>query len=256
MQLAAGDARRALTALEVAAEAAQAAGELVSVQTIERSVDKAAVRYDRDGDQHYDVVSAFIKSVRGSDVDAALHYLARMLVAGEDPRFIARRLMILASEDIGMAGPSALQVAVAAAQTVALIGMPEAQLTLAHATIHLATAPKSNAVTTALAAAMNDIKAGKAGLVPAHLRDGHYSGRRRWAMHRATNIPMTTRMALWPSNTRPTSWWTWTTTGPLVAAANARSPAAWTACGQSSARNGVTAALCGKQVRSDQLGYP
>ncbi len=165
-----------LTALEVAAEAAQAAGELVSVQTIERSVDKAAVRYDRDGDQHYDVVSAFIKSVRGSDVDAALHYLARMLVAGEDPRFIARRLMILASEDIGMAGPSALQVAVAAAQTVALIGMPEAQLTLAHATIHLATAPKSNAVTTALAAAMNDIKAGKAGLVPAHLRDGHYSG--------------------------------------------------------------------------------
>lgn len=176
VQLAAGDARRALTALEVAAEAAQAAGELVSVQTIERSVDKAAVRYDRDGDQHYDVVSAFIKSVRGSDVDAALHYLARMLVAGEDPRFIARRLMILASEDIGMADPSALQVAVAAAQTVALIGMPEAQLTLAHATIHLATAPKSNAVTTALAAAMNDIKAGKAGLVPAHLRDGHYSG--------------------------------------------------------------------------------
>lgn len=141
VQLAAGDARRALTALEVAAEAAQAAGELVSVQTIERSVDKAAVRYDRDGDQHYDVVSAFIKSVRGSDVDAALHYLARMLVAGEDPRFIARRLMILASEDIGMADPSALQVAVAAAQTVALIGMPEAQLTLAHATIHLATAP-------------------------------------------------------------------------------------------------------------------
>lgn len=115
VQLAAGDARRALTALEVAAEAAQAAGELVSVQTIERSVDKAAVRYDRDGDQHYDVVSAFIKSVRGSDVDAALHYLARMLVAGEDPRFIARRLMILASEDIGMADPSALQVAVAAA---------------------------------------------------------------------------------------------------------------------------------------------
>jgi putative ATPase len=114
--------------------------------------------------------------VRGSDVDAALHYLARMLVAGEDPRFLARRLVILASEDIGMADPTALQIAVAAAQTVALIGMPEAQLTLAHATIHLATAPKSNAVTTALAAAMNDIKAGNAGLVPAHLRDGHYSG--------------------------------------------------------------------------------
>ncbi|KAA1244204.1 replication-associated recombination protein A, partial [Mycobacterium simiae] len=172
VQLAAGDARRALTALEVAAEAA----ELVTVETIEQSLDKAAVRYDRDGDQHYDVVSAFIKSVRGSDVDAALHYLARMLVAGEDPRFIARRLMILASEDIGMADPTALPVAVAAAQTVQLIGMPEAQLTLAHATVHLATAPKSNAVTTALGAAMNDIKAGKAGLVPAHLRDGRYSG--------------------------------------------------------------------------------
>jgi putative ATPase len=172
VQLAAGDARRALTALEVASEGA----EQVTVETIEQSLDQAAVRYDRDGDQHYDVISAFIKSIRGSDVDAALHYLARMLVAGEDPRFVARRLMILASEDIGMADPTSLQTAVAAAQTVALIGMPEAQLTLAHATVHLATAPKSNAVTTALGAAMNDIKAGKAGLVPAHLRDGHYSG--------------------------------------------------------------------------------
>jgi putative ATPase len=172
VQLAAGDARRALTALEVAAEA----GTHVTVEVIEQSLDKAAVRYDRDGDQHYDVVSAFIKSVRGSDVDAALHYLARMLTAGEDPRFIARRLMILASEDIGMADPTALQTAVAAAQTVQLIGMPEAQLTLAHSTVHLATAPKSNAVTMALAAAMGDIKAGKAGLVPPHLRDGHYSG--------------------------------------------------------------------------------
>ena len=172
VRLGAGDARRALTALEVAAEA----GEQVTVEAIEQSVDKAAVRYDRDGDQHYDVISAFIKSVRGSDVDAALHYLARMLVAGEDPRFIARRLMILASEDIGMADPTALQTAVAAAQTVQLIGMPEAQLTLAHATMHLASAPKSNAVTAALGAAMADIKAGKAGLVPPHLRDGHYSG--------------------------------------------------------------------------------
>lgn len=172
VQLAAGDARRALTALEVASEASDHVG----VETIEQSLDRAAVRYDRDGDQHYDVVSAFIKSVRGSDVDAALHYLARMLVAGEDPRFIARRLMILASEDIGMADSTALLVAVAAAQTVALIGMPEAQLTLAHATVHLATAPKSNAVTTALGAAMGDITAGKAGLVPPHLRDGHYSG--------------------------------------------------------------------------------
>ena len=172
VRLAAGDARRAITALEVAAEAT----DQVTVETVEQSLDKAAVRYDRDGDQHYDVISAFIKSIRGSDVDAALHYLARMLTAGEDPRFIARRLMILASEDIGMADPTALQTAVAAAQTVQLIGMPEAQLTLAHATVHLATAPKSNAVTVALGAAMADIKAGKAGLVPPHLRDGHYLG--------------------------------------------------------------------------------
>lgn len=176
VQLSAGDARRALTALEVAAETAEAAGGAVSMETVEQSLDRAAVRYDRDGDQHYDVVSAFIKSIRGSDVDAAMHYLARMLVAGEDPRFVARRLVILASEDIGMADPTALLTAVAAAQTVALIGMPEAQLTLAHATVHLATAPKSNAVTMALGAAVGDIRAGKAGLVPAHLRDGHYSG--------------------------------------------------------------------------------
>lgn len=179
VQLSAGDARRALTALEVAAETASAAGGQITVETVEQSLDRAAVRYDRDGDQHYDVVSAFIKSVRGSDVDAALHYLARMLVAGEDPRFVARRLVILASEDIGMADPTALPVAVAAAQTVALIGMPEAQLTLAHATVHLATAPKSNAVTTALSAAMSDVRAGKSGSVPAALRDGHYSGAAR-----------------------------------------------------------------------------
>ena len=176
VKLSAGDARRALTALEVAAETAAADDGAVTVQTVEQSLDQAAVRYDRDGDQHYDVISAFIKSIRGSDVDAALHYLARMLVAGEDPRFVARRLVILASEDIGMADPTALLIAVAAAQTVALIGMPEAQLTLAHATVHLATAPKSNAVTTALGSAMGDVRAGKAGLVPAHLRDGHYSG--------------------------------------------------------------------------------
>jgi putative ATPase len=176
VRLSAGDARRALTALEVAAETALAAGQAITVGTVEQSLDQAAVRYDRDGDQHYDVISAFIKSVRGSDVDAALHYLARMLVAGEDPRFVARRLVILASEDIGMADPTALPIAVAAAQTVALIGMPEAQLTLAHATVHLATAAKSNAVTTALAAAMSDIRAGRAGLVPPQLRDGHYSG--------------------------------------------------------------------------------
>ncbi|SHT21759.1 replication-associated recombination protein A [Mycobacteroides abscessus] len=176
VQLAAGDARRALTALEVAFETAGGAGSVISVEVVEQSVDRVAVRYDRDGDQHYDVVSAFIKSIRGSDVDAALHYLARMLTAGEDPRFVARRLMILASEDVGMADPTALPLAVAAAQTVQLIGMPEAQLTLTHATIHLATAPKSGAVPAALGAAMGDIREGKAGLVPPHLRDGHYSG--------------------------------------------------------------------------------
>ena len=176
VQLSAGDARRALTALEVAAEKASTAGGEVTLEVVEQSLDRAAVRYDRDGDQHYDVISAFIKSIRGSDVDAALHYLARMLVAGEDPRFVARRLVILASEDIGMADPTALLTAVAAAQTVALIGMPEAQLTLAHATVHLATAPKSNAITTGIGAAIADVRAGKAGPVPAHLRDGHYSG--------------------------------------------------------------------------------
>ncbi len=179
VRLSAGDARRALTALEAAAETAAAAGEPVTVAIIEQSMDEAAVRYDRDGDQHYDVISAFIKSIRGSDADAALHYLARMLVAGEDPRFVARRLMILASEDIGMADPTALLTAVAAAQTVQLIGMPEAGLTLAQATVHLATAPKSNAVTSAIGAAISDVRAGKAGLVPAHLRDGHYSGAAR-----------------------------------------------------------------------------
>ena len=145
------------------------------------------MRYDRDGDQHYDVISAFIKSVRGSDVDAALHYLARMLIAGEDPRFVARRLMILASEDIGMADPMALQTAVAAAQTVALIGMPEAQLTLAHATVHLATAPKSNAVTTALGAAMATSGRARPAWCPPHLRDGHYSGAAGLGNARATS---------------------------------------------------------------------
>ncbi|QGU04714.1 replication-associated recombination protein A [Corynebacterium comes] len=173
--LAGGDARRALTYLEAAAEAV-AEGEAITVEVIRRNINRAVVRYDRDGDQHYDVVSAFIKSIRGSDVDAALHYLARMLEAGEDPRFIARRLVIHASEDIGMADPSALQTAVAAAQAVALIGMPEARLTLAQATVHLATAPKSNAVYNAINAAQQDVREGKIGHVPAHLRDGHYEG--------------------------------------------------------------------------------
>lgn len=177
LRIAGGDARRALTALEAGAGAALAKGEdTITLATVEEAVDRAAVAYDRDGDQHYDVASALIKSIRGSDVDAALHYLARMIVAGEDPRFIARRLMISASEDIGLADPTALPTAVAAAQAVAMIGFPEASLILSHATIALALAPKSNAATTAIGAALEDVRAGKAGPVPMHLRDGHYKG--------------------------------------------------------------------------------
>ncbi len=180
LRLAGGDARRALTYLEAAAGAAQAAGlDKVDLATTETAVDRAAVRYDRDGDQHYDVTSAFIKSIRGSDADAALHYLARMIEAGEDPRFIARRLVILASEDIGLADPTALTTAVAAAQAVQLIGMPEGRLNLAQATIALAVAPKSNAVTTAMGAASADVRRGLAGSVPPHLRDAHYAGAKK-----------------------------------------------------------------------------
>lgn len=174
VRLAGGDARRSLTILEAAAGAAEAG--VVTPEVVELSLDAAPVRYDRDGDQHYDVTSAFIKSIRGSDVDAALHYLARMVVAGEDPRFIARRLMVHASEDIGMADPTALLAASAAAEIVQKVGLPECRLALAQATIHLATAPKSNAVISAIDAAMADVRSGGVGEVPRHLRDGHYAG--------------------------------------------------------------------------------
>ena len=177
VRLASGDARRALTALEAAADGVTGTGATeIDVPAVERAVTEATVRYDRQGDQHYDVISAFIKSIRGSDPDAALHYLARMLVAGEDPRFIARRLMVHASEDIGLADPTALQAAVAAAQVVQLVGLPECRLALAQATVHLATAPKSNAVITGIDEAMAEVRAGAAGAVPPHLRDGHYAG--------------------------------------------------------------------------------
>jgi putative ATPase len=180
VRLAGGDARRALTYLEAAAGAATAKqGDVVDLPTTETAVDRAAVRYDRQGDQHYDVISAFIKSIRGSDADAALHYLARMVEAGEDPRFIARRLVILASEDIGLADPTALTTAVAAAQAVQLIGLPEARLNLAQAVIALSLAPKSNAVIKAIDAAAADVRAGKIGAVPAHLRDAHYPGSKK-----------------------------------------------------------------------------
>jgi putative ATPase len=178
--MATGDGRRALTALEVAAGATTVAGaSTIELATLEQALDRAAVRYDREGDQHYDVISAFIKSIRGSDVDASLHYLARMLEAGEDPRFIARRIVILASEDVGLAQPDALGVAVAAAHALELVGLPEAKLNLAQAVIYLALAPKSNAVTAAIGAASDDVRAGRAGAVPAALRDAHYAGAKR-----------------------------------------------------------------------------
>lgn len=182
-----GDARRALTALEAAAAVAlndrvspaqNQNGDAAEVLLMhaEQALNQAVQRYDKDGDQHYDVVSAFIKSMRGSDPDAALHYLARMLEAGEDPRFVARRVMICASEDVGMADPQALQVAVAAAQSVQLVGMPEARIMLAQAVVHIATAPKSNAVYMGINKAIADVRAGKGALVPPHLRDAHYPG--------------------------------------------------------------------------------
>jgi putative ATPase len=180
VRIAGGDARKALTALESGAGAARQAGATeIDLATLETAVAQAAVRYDRQGDQHYDVASALIKSIRGSDVDAALHYLARMIEAGEDPRFIARRLVVHASEDVGLADPTALLAATAAAQAVQLIGMPEARINLAQATIHLALAPKSNAVVSAIDAALADVRAGLARTVPPALRDAHYGGARQ-----------------------------------------------------------------------------
>lgn len=191
IRLASGDARRALTALEAAATVAAAPGSaaegsetpneppVVTGEIVAATVDRALLRYDRQGDEHYDVISAFIKSVRGSDVDAALHYLARMIEAGEDPRFIARRIMISAAEDIGMADPNALSVAVSAAQGVALIGMPEGRILLAEAVVYLATAPKSNAAYLGIDNAIADVRAGRIGRVPNHLRDAHYPGAKR-----------------------------------------------------------------------------
>jgi putative ATPase len=180
LRLSSGDARRALTALEASAGTVLAEGRTaIDLATLEQAVDTAAVRYDRDGDQHYDVISAFIKSIRGSDADASLHYLARMIEAGEDPRYIARRLVVHASEDIGLADPTALLAATAAAQAVQLIGLPEARINLAQATLHLALAPKSNAVVRAIDAAQADVRDGLAGAVPPALRDSHYPGAKK-----------------------------------------------------------------------------
>lgn len=183
VRLASGDARRALTSLEAAATMAEPADDdtapTITADHVAQAVDRALLRYDRQGDEHYDVISAFIKSIRGSDVDAAMHYLARMIEAGEDARFIARRLVISASEDIGLADPQALTIAVAAADAVAFIGMPEGRIPLAEATAYLATTAKSNAAYNAINAAIADVRAGGFGRVPTHLRDAHYAGAKR-----------------------------------------------------------------------------
>lgn len=211
VRLASGDARRALTALEASAAVASALHDelrgadrgpdgdpdadfdpdadyddpdaddrpVVTAETVAQSVDRALLRYDRAGDEHYDVISAFIKSIRGSDVDAALHWLARMIEAGEDPRFICRRIIVSASEDIGMADPQALTVAVSCATAVQMIGMPEGRIPMAEAVVYLATAPKSNRSYRALDAALADVRAGRGGRVPKHLRDAHYAGAKR-----------------------------------------------------------------------------
>ena len=187
VRLASGDARRALTALEAAASLAPSEEEggddagtpEITPEHVAQAVDRALLRYDRQGDEHYDVISAFIKSIRGSDVDAAMHYLARMIEAGEDPRFIARRLIISAAEDVGLADPHALPLAVAAADAVQFIGMPEGRIPLAEATAYLATTAKSNAAYLAIDAAIADVRAGGFGRVPLHLRDAHYPGAKR-----------------------------------------------------------------------------
>lgn len=191
VRLAGGDARKTLTILEAAAGAvtndkALAYGKKqpqITAEIVSRVMDTSTVRYDKDGDDHYDVISAFIKSMRGSDVDAALHYLARMLRAGEDPRFIARRIMIAAAEEVGMAAPQILQVTVAAAQAVALIGMPEARIILSEAVIAVATAPKSNASYLAINQALADVDAGEIGQVPLHLRNAPTKLMKAWGNH-------------------------------------------------------------------------
>ena len=172
-----GDARHALTALEVAASLAIGRrSDVIEVDDVGEALQRRIVRYDKDGDAHYDVISAFIKSVRGSDVDAALYWLHLMIEGGEDPEFIVRRLIVLASEDIGLADPNALLQAVAASQALAFVGMPEAAFHLTQATVYLSIAPNSNSVGGSMAAARSVLGDGPAPVVPAHLRDAHYAG--------------------------------------------------------------------------------
>ena len=191
IRMAGGDARKSLTILEAAAGAATgdqarkkgARRPVIDAATVAKVMDVATVRYDKDGDDHYDVISAFIKSMRGSDPDATVHYLARMIRAGEDPRFIARRIMIAAAEEVGMAAPQVLQVAVAAAQAVALVGMPEARIILSEAALAVATAPKSNASYNAINAALADVDAGNIGQVPLYLRNAPTKLMKEWGNH-------------------------------------------------------------------------
>ena len=174
-----GDARRALSALEVGVLSSSERPVEFTRELAAESLQRKAVQYDRDGDSHYDSISALIKSIRGSDPDAALYWLARMLEGGEDVRFLARRLVILASEDVGNADPAALPLAVAAAHGCELVGLPECQLTLAQAVTYLACAPKSNAATIGIGEARKDVSEGRLLPVPVHLRDAHYAGAKR-----------------------------------------------------------------------------
>ena len=174
-----GDARRALSALEVGVLSSRESPIEFTRQLAEESVQRKAVQYDRQGDAHYDAISALIKSIRGSDPDAALYWLARMLEGGEDVRFLARRLVILASEDVGNADPAALPLAVAAAHACELVGLPECQLTLAQAVTYLACAPKSNAATLGIGEARAEVREGRLLPVPVHFRDSHYAGAKR-----------------------------------------------------------------------------
>ena len=192
VRMAGGDARKTLTILEAAAGALLTGDQarkkgakrpVITSDVVSQVMDVATVRYDKDGDDHYDVISAFIKSMRGSDPDATMHYLARMLRAGEDPRFIARRIMIAASEEVGMAAPQILQVTVAAAQAVAMIGMPEARIILAEAALAVATAPKSNASYNAINSALADVDVGLIGQVPLHLRNAPTALMKSWGNH-------------------------------------------------------------------------
>ena len=236
VRIAGGDARRALTSLEAAAGVALddvAPGRQTDEPTpitlahVEQAVAHAAVRYDKTGDQHYDVASALIKSMRGSDVDAALHYLARMLEAGEDPRFIARRIVISASEDVGMADPTALQTAVAAMHAVAQIGMPEARIILAQAVVHNALAPKSNAAYLGINEAIADIRAGRGGAVPLTCGGAGMPVRPGSGTARATSTPTTRRTASPSSSTsQTTSRAAPTTTVPPAGASRSALPSA------------------------------